>query len=397
MTYLDCDRNSLVSLNLTQNSKLETLLCFENKLTSLDLSGNPELNSLNCHSNQLPDLNLSRNPKLKGLYCEVNELTSLDLSRNTELEQFSCYRNHLTSLDLDSQSKLWNWHLGGQSAELQATFDSVNERYLFDLSSFTGVEANRIIRIVGPLNDGLSDYDGSYSEGVVSVGLSGYQPLNHFVYEYDVNLNSQAPNTYGDESMYVTVNLSYPDIFSVRYLNEQDQELEKQMIESGHDARPPEVPGKAGYTGEWDHDGKNITEDTTIRPSYTKTTTPTPAPSDPQTSTTTTAPSDPQTSTATTAPSESQGTGPAAGDPTLPAHPDYQGGPEVESQHSSPSKLLDLSGMPREMSAPDLPPVPVKSSILPATGAISTEVFSLLSLVAGSALGGLGLYKRKRN
>lgn len=224
----------------------------------------------------------------------------------------------------------------------------------------------------------------SYSEGVVSVGLNGYQPLNHFVYEYDVNLNSQAPNTNGYKSTYVTVNLIYPDIFPVRYLDEQDQELEKQMIESGHDARPPEVPGKPGYTGEWDHDGKNITEATTIRPSYTKITTPTPAPSTSQ------------TTTATTAPSESQGTGPAASDPTLPAHPDYQGRLEVEKQNSSPSNPSAPSGMPKEMSGPDLPPVPVKALILPATGEISTEVSSLLSLVAGSALGGLGLYKRKR-
>ncbi len=117
-------------------------------MTSLDLRGNPELNSLNCHSNQLSDLNLSRNPKLKGLYCEVNELTSLELSQNVELEQFSCYRNHLTSLDLNSQSKLWHWEAGEQRADLQATFDSVNELYLFDLTSFPGVEASRIMGIV---------------------------------------------------------------------------------------------------------------------------------------------------------------------------------------------------------------------------------------------------------
>lgn len=161
LTYLDCDRNFLVSLNLTQNAKLETLLCFENQLSNLDLSGNPELIWLNCESNQLSDLNLSQNPKLKELHCAVNNLTSLELSQNVELGQFSCYRNHLTSLDLNSQSKLWNWEAGEQRADLQATFDSINELYLFDLTSFPGVEAGRILEIVGPLNDSLSDYDGS--------------------------------------------------------------------------------------------------------------------------------------------------------------------------------------------------------------------------------------------
>ena len=40
-------------------------------------------------------------------------------------------------------------------------------------------------------------------------------------------------------------------------------------VEYGKDAVLPDVPAKEGHTGKWDHDGKNITEDTVISAVYT--------------------------------------------------------------------------------------------------------------------------------
>ena len=45
--------------------------------------------------------------------------------------------------------------------------------------------------------------------------------------------------------------------------------IDTQTVEHGKDAVAPEVPAKAGYTGVWNHDGKNITEDTVITAVYT--------------------------------------------------------------------------------------------------------------------------------
>ena len=45
-----------------------------------------------------------------------------------------------------------------------------------------------------------------------------------------------------------------------------------QEVANGEDAVAPKIPEKAGYTQiapQWDHDGKNITEDTTITAKYT--------------------------------------------------------------------------------------------------------------------------------
>lgn len=45
--------------------------------------------------------------------------------------------------------------------------------------------------------------------------------------------------------------------------------ISTQIVEHGKDAVAPAVPAKDGYTGKWDHDGKSITEDTSIAAVYT--------------------------------------------------------------------------------------------------------------------------------
>ena len=46
MYYLECGSNQLVSLDVSQNPKLEELYCCDNQLVSLDVSGNPLLKQL---------------------------------------------------------------------------------------------------------------------------------------------------------------------------------------------------------------------------------------------------------------------------------------------------------------------------------------------------------------
>ena len=53
-----------------------------------------------------------------------------------------------------------------------------------------------------------------------------------------------------------------------------------ETVGHGKDATLPAVPAKDGYTGKWDHDGKNITSDIVINAVYTEISAP--APSDPQ-------------------------------------------------------------------------------------------------------------------
>ena len=59
---------------------LEVLDCYKNRLTELDLSQNTVLRELYCYENQLTELDLSHNPALKWLYCSNNQLTELEVS-----------------------------------------------------------------------------------------------------------------------------------------------------------------------------------------------------------------------------------------------------------------------------------------------------------------------------
>jgi hypothetical protein len=129
LTNLDCQSNSLTTLDVSQNTALELLVCVQNQLTSLDINQNTALTDLFCGSNQLTSLDVSQNTALEfmscganqlislnvngaaaltQLSCGVNQLTSLDVSTNTSLTSFSCNSNQLTSLNINGATALTN-------------------------------------------------------------------------------------------------------------------------------------------------------------------------------------------------------------------------------------------------------------------------------------------------
>ncbi|WP_418800045.1 leucine-rich repeat domain-containing protein [Porphyromonas sp.] len=106
VTYLDCSRNLLTSLNLSGCTALTTLDCSSNLLTSLNLSGCTALTELICNSNKLTSLNLLGCTSLTTLYCYGNQLTSLNVSGCTALTTLDCKYNQLTSLDVSGCTAL---------------------------------------------------------------------------------------------------------------------------------------------------------------------------------------------------------------------------------------------------------------------------------------------------
>ncbi len=111
LKYLDCSGNIgldnfLVSLDLSGNPLLETLLCEGNELSALDISQNPMLQKLACSRNRIEELELSANGALTELSCKNNWLSSLDLSHNTALVTMVCCGNRLSSLDISGNTAL---------------------------------------------------------------------------------------------------------------------------------------------------------------------------------------------------------------------------------------------------------------------------------------------------
>lgn len=105
LEYLYCSSNSLRYLDLSGCRLLRDLECSFNQLTALDVSGQVRLRDLECHNNQLTLLQLAGN-FIKKLYCNNNRLTELNLSTLTALEELNCSNNILTALNLTGLNRL---------------------------------------------------------------------------------------------------------------------------------------------------------------------------------------------------------------------------------------------------------------------------------------------------
>jgi len=106
ITALDCSNNQLISLDISNNTALESLYCSNNQLSNLNISNNTALELLYCSDNQLSSLDINNNTALKQLYCSGNQLSSLDINNNTALEIFNCSNNQLSSLDINNNTAL---------------------------------------------------------------------------------------------------------------------------------------------------------------------------------------------------------------------------------------------------------------------------------------------------
>jgi hypothetical protein len=100
------DWNRIASIDLSANTKLQTLAFDNNQLTTIDLTPCLDLIKVQIGGNHLTDLDVSANEFLSLLYCEDNQLTTLDLSHNQDLGVLGCMRNQLTMLNVSSNTKL---------------------------------------------------------------------------------------------------------------------------------------------------------------------------------------------------------------------------------------------------------------------------------------------------
>jgi len=91
---------TIENLDISTNTKLETLYCGYGNLTSLDVSSNNNLKLLSCVNNEITNLNVSENLELEELKCSGNKLVDFDVSTNVKLSILYCGANNLTSLNV---------------------------------------------------------------------------------------------------------------------------------------------------------------------------------------------------------------------------------------------------------------------------------------------------------
>jgi Leucine-rich repeat (LRR) protein len=104
---LDCSFNQIVSLSISGLTNLVLLNCDNNQITSLNLNGFSGLQTLSCSYNQISSINFNGlTSSFKELYCISNQLTSLDLSSLSQLNQLYCSSNQLSLLNINGLSNL---------------------------------------------------------------------------------------------------------------------------------------------------------------------------------------------------------------------------------------------------------------------------------------------------
>ena len=107
LIHFQCHQNSIQSLVLPNTNTLTWVKCDFNSLSSLDVSGLPNLEYLNFIQNTIPSINLTNNLKLDKLFCTLSGLTgTLDLTTNTMLTRVDCDRNTITDLLLPNTNTL---------------------------------------------------------------------------------------------------------------------------------------------------------------------------------------------------------------------------------------------------------------------------------------------------
>ena len=107
LTYLDCDHNYLTTIDLNKNVNLNYLDIYHNSLTTIDLSKNTNLVYLDCSDNNgLTILDISKNDKLTYLDCSYSPIKVLDVSKNVALTELDCSNSKFTILDISKNLAL---------------------------------------------------------------------------------------------------------------------------------------------------------------------------------------------------------------------------------------------------------------------------------------------------
>ncbi|MEM9679843.1 MAG: hypothetical protein AAF901_05925, partial [Bacteroidota bacterium] len=98
--------NSLITMDISQNTALTNLNTVGNNLTALDITNNPLINDLRIEVNAITTIDLSNQPDLKILQINNNQLTAIDVSNNPLIERFRVNNNMITALDLSNNTSL---------------------------------------------------------------------------------------------------------------------------------------------------------------------------------------------------------------------------------------------------------------------------------------------------
>jgi len=132
---LNLSNNDLSSIDISQNTALETLRINGNDLLAIDVASNVNLTTLHVGSNELTALDVSQNTLLVTLNIGFNNISSLDVSTLSNLQVLVLTDNPIQDIDLDVNNQL---------NVLWASATQLSEIDLSDKTNFIDLFANNI-------------------------------------------------------------------------------------------------------------------------------------------------------------------------------------------------------------------------------------------------------------
>lgn len=106
LTSLNCRRNNIKNIDLSNNDKLEELNCEGNFIKEIDFTGCTGLKKLYCGDNMIENLDVSNLKNLEELDCSENNISDINLKINTSLKVLNLSKNKITNIDLKPNTQL---------------------------------------------------------------------------------------------------------------------------------------------------------------------------------------------------------------------------------------------------------------------------------------------------
>ncbi|MBL7887248.1 MAG: T9SS type A sorting domain-containing protein [Flavobacterium sp.] len=215
LRYLDCEFNSLTSIDLSNLVFLETFSCHRNNLTSIDVSNLVNLKTLMISYNSITELNLNGLVNLINLYVNINQIESLDFTGLVNLSFLDCKSNNLVNLDLSPAVNLSGFDCSYN--ELTA-LNIKNGRYLPNDAAFSNNPNLQYICIDEGEEVYISYLVNSY--GYTNCSLSPYCSFvpggNYYTIEGSLKLDLENNGCDENDAFYPTMKCSIYDGINTR-------------------------------------------------------------------------------------------------------------------------------------------------------------------------------------
>ncbi|MGY3791976.1 hypothetical protein [Aquimarina sp. 433] len=116
LTSIEGRYNQLTTIDVSQNSDLTFINLRDNLFTTVDVSNNPLLETINLRGNSnLTSIDISNNTNLKFLYFQDTALTGLEVSQNLLLEVIVIERVNFNTIDVSNLSALTQLRIADNS------------------------------------------------------------------------------------------------------------------------------------------------------------------------------------------------------------------------------------------------------------------------------------------